>query len=505
VSIIMKNPLISFVIPVYKKRPETFEKCLKSLRDMSYKDIEIICVFDGEPENPELPKIAMKYTRPDLIITIEHGGAPKARNAGYKLAMGTYVSFWDADCFAKPEMAKRWIQEFKDTNADFVYSGYEFVGHMGAVPSHPFDPYMLTCANYIATMFPIRRDIFPGFDESLQGGQDWDLWLTLAKQSFKGSYIAGEGFLTELPDKESISGKAWSDENYRKTHRAVLDKHGITIRDMLIASEEYSVKGSHIARLIDADFHTQMDFRRNDYKMVLSLGISFHNVQFPLAPAGCVKIQYWMPKDIEALEEYGFSKAIQLLEKFDKTISHHFVNEIVSQKRLKRLFDFVGLKTPEIVPLPSEVDDAETKLPEKYRVLLDIDDTYLPVFRTIKQDLPYIQIDELDYKTNPTASISDYSILVSFKKFPTVDEGIRRFLINGRNVISNVQAPYCGNFDLEITMKEFKQALIRQIRDGRYLPFNAKAQEYYKSQVSPSAFYHKVKSLVEKPVLEVVA
>src|SRR5581483_3004112 len=110
---------------------------------------------------------------------------------------------------------------------------------------------------------------------------------------------------------------------------------------------------------------------------------------------------------------------------------------------------------------------------------------YMPILKTIKQDLPYIHIDHLDPIKNPIASISDYSLLVSFQKFPTIDEGIRRFLINGRNVISNVQAPYCGHFDLEVTMKDFKQTLIRRIRDGRYLPFNKEAQDFYKAQVSP--------------------
>jgi len=494
------DPLISFVIPVYGKKPEIFEKCLRSLFDMSYKAIEVICVFDGA--DLRLEAVAAKYKT--QRITLEHGGAPRARNEGYKHAVGTYVSFWDSDCYAKPEMAKRWIEEFKTTEADFVYSGYEFVGHMGASPSHPFDPYMLTCGNYIATMFPMKREIFPGFDETLAAAQDWDLWLTIVEKGYKGSYIAGEGFATEVPDKDSISGRGWDAEHYLKTYRAVADKHGIPARPIVIASEEESVKGSHVARLIGADFHTQFDFRKNSYTLAFALGISFHNVQFPDAPAGCLKCLYWRTKDIEAFEGYGILGAIQLLEKFKESIAHHYVNEMFAQRRLARLFNFVGLPEPELLPLPSETDDAETALPDRFRVLLSIDEMYLPVFKTIKQDLPYLEIDELDFKTHPTASIADYSLLVSFQKFPTVDEGIRRFLINGRNVISNVQAPYCGHFDMDLSMKDFKQNLIRSIRDARVLKFNQAAQEYYKAQVSPEVFAQKINSLLVKPALEVV-
>jgi len=495
------DSLISFVIPVYRKKPEVFEKCLRSLFDMSYKAIEVICVFDGEDKT--LEAVALKYKTRSL--TIAHGGAPKARNEGYKHAIGAYVSFWDADCYAKPEMAKRWVEEFKTTGADFVYSGYEFVGHMGAVASHPFDPYMLTCGNYIATMFPLKREIFPGFDETLKAAQDWDLWLTIVEKGHKGSYIAGEGFYTDPPDKDSISGQGWNADNYQATYRAVAGKHGIPARDIVIASEEESVKGSHIARLIGADFHTQFDFRKNDYKLAFALGISFHNVQFPEAPQGCVKCLFWRTKDIEAFEGYGILGAVGLLEKFKENIQHHYVNEIFAKKRLARLFNFAGLAEPELLPLPSETDDAETALPKDYRVLLSIDEMYLPVVKTIKQDMPYIQIDELDFKTNPTASIANYSLLVSFQKFPTVDEGIRRFLINGRNVISNVQAPYCGNFDMDISMKDFKQNLIRAIRDGRYLKFNQAAQAHYKAQVSPTVFGDKIKSLLPEPAKEAVS
>lgn len=496
------DPLLSFVIPVYKKSPQVLEKCLKSLFDMSYKNIEVICVFDGEDKG--LEEVAGRYKT--ARFTIEHGGAPKARNEGYKYITGKYVSFWDADCYAKPEMAKRWMQEFKETNADFVYSGYEFVGHQGGVQSHPFDPYMLTCGNYIATMFPMKSEIFPGFDESLKGAQDWDMWLTLAEKGYKGSFIQGEGFITEPPTEESISGQAWNEENYRKTFNTVREKHGIPQRTIVIGSEEESVKGSHIARLIDADAHAQFDPRRNNYKLAFCLGISFTNaMKLEEFGADCVKCLYWRTKDIEAFEQYGLLPAIQLLEKFKNLVNYHFVNEMVSQKRLKRLFDFMGYESPRILPLPSEVEEAETKLPDEYRVLLEIDDMYMPVFKSIKQDLPYIQIDDLNFKTNPTANISDYSLLVSFQKFPSVNEGIRRFLINGRNVISNVEAPYCGNFDMELTMKDFKQNLIRAIRDGRQLKFNQKGQEFYKGQVDPKAFGEELKALIKAPELAVVS
>lgn len=195
---------------------------------------------------------------------------------------------------------------------------------------------------------------------------------------------------------------------------------------------------------------------------------------------------------------------VKCLEHCKTEVDFHFVNEIFSQKRLSKFFNFVGLPEPEILPLPSEVVDAEVKLPEKFKVLLDVDERWLPILKTIKQDLPYIEIDELNFRTNPIVKVEDYSMLVSFKDFPTVDEPIRRMLINGRNVISNTQALYCGFVDPQVNTKEFKQDLIKKVRDGRFLKFNKAAQEYYVAQVNPDAFISKISNLMKAPVLDLV-
>ena len=496
----MKKPLLSFIIPVYNKSPKIFERCLRSLFDMSFKDFEVICVFDGE--DSELEKVATRYKTKRFIIP--HGGAPRARNEGFRYALGTYVSFWDADCYAKPEMATRWVDEFNSEPAcDFVYSGYEFQNGQGGVEGQMFDPYLLTCGNYIATMFPMKREIFPGFDESLKGAQDWDLWLTIVEKGHTGSFIEGYGFITEAPTKDSISGQAWNDENYKSTLRAVQEKHNIPIREIAVGSGMHKLKGSHIARMINADFNQFFDFRHNDYKLAFNLGFG-ENIRFQNAPSGCVKVQYWMPWDIEALENIPGSKMVKCLEHCKTEVDFHFVNEIFSQKRLSKFFNFVGLPEPEILPLPSEVVDAEVKLPEKFKVLLDVDERWLPILKTIKQDLPYIEIDELNFRTNPIVKVEDYSMLVSFKDFPTVDEPIRRMLINGRNVISNTQALYCGFVDPQVNTKEFKQDLIKKVRDGRFLKFNKAAQEYYVAQVNPDAFISKISNLMKAPVLDLV-
>lgn len=501
-----KQPLLSFVIPVYKKPKEVFEKCLRSLFDMSYKRIEVICVFDGA--DAELDAVASKFDVQRHVI--DHGGAPKARNAGFKLTKGAYVSFWDADCYAKPEMARVWIDTFeKNPDADFVYSGYEFVHQQGGVQGQPFDLYLLECGNYIATMFPMKREVFPGFDENLKAAQDWDLWLTIAKKGGKGVFVEGYGFITETPDRESISGRGWSDEQYAETIRVVKAKHGIPKRSIVVGSAMHKFKGLHVAKLLDADFVQFPSWRPHDYECVLNLGFG-EDIRFRNAPDGCLKLQYWMPWDIDGIEGIPYRSAIQTIRNALKEVDGHLCNEIVSQKRLRNLGIEEGKGiSANIVPLPTEVDELETSLPKDFRVLLDIQEQYKPVFRDIAGTLPYIQMDDLA-DLNFAAPITNYSLLLSFYPHPTVDEAIRRALLNGRHVISNVKAPYCGFLDLDVGISKFKDTLIGMIRDARFKAFNSEAQAYYRKLVDPKKFRDDIYALIDahriaKAKLEVVA
>jgi glycosyltransferase involved in cell wall biosynthesis len=488
-----KTPLLSFVIPVYRKSPEVFERCLQSLFDMSYTNIEVICVFDGA--DPELQKVASNFKTKEIVI--EHAGAPRARNRGFEETKGEFVSFWDADCYAKPDMAGVWIESFKDhPEVDFVYSGYEFVNNQGGISGEPFDPYLLTCGNYIATMFPMRRSVFPGFDENLKAGQDWDLWLTIVENGGKGIWNEGSGFLTEIPDRESISGRGWSDEKYAETIRIIKEKHRIPIREIVVGSAMHKAKGLELAKMLDADFVQFPSWRPHQYRCVINLGFG-DDIRFRNARKDCLKIQYWMPWDIDGLENIPYRSAIQTIRNALKEVDIHLCNEIVSQKRLRNLGVDPGKGiVADIVPLPTDAKETCTSLPKDFKVLLDIHEVYRPVFRDIRAAVPYIAMDDIA-DSQYVAPIDQYSLLVSFYPHPTIDEAIRRSLLNGRNVISNVQAPYCGHIDLEVGFGEFKDKMIQRLRDARFLPFNKEAQTYYLKMADPTSFRDAIMKRIE--------
>ena len=91
------NNKLSVVVPVY--RVEKFlNKCVDSIIAQTYKNLEIILVDDGSPDN--CPSICDEYARKDERVRVIHkknGGLSSARNAGLRAATGVYVAFVDSE------------------------------------------------------------------------------------------------------------------------------------------------------------------------------------------------------------------------------------------------------------------------------------------------------------------------------------------------------------------------------------------------------------------------
>ena len=97
------SPLISIIVPIYNVEPY-LRRCVNSILNQTYKNLEIILVDDGSPDN--CPQICDEYAKNDFRIKVIHkknGGLSDARNVGIKSSKGEYLSFVDSDDCISPE------------------------------------------------------------------------------------------------------------------------------------------------------------------------------------------------------------------------------------------------------------------------------------------------------------------------------------------------------------------------------------------------------------------
>lgn len=117
---------ISVIIPVYKTE-KYLDKCIESIVNQTYKNLEIILVDDGSPDS--CPKICDTWAQKDNRIQVihkENGGVSSARNAGLDAASGEYIGFVDGDDWIDSDMYSFLISQFNE-NIDIVRCTYRKV------------------------------------------------------------------------------------------------------------------------------------------------------------------------------------------------------------------------------------------------------------------------------------------------------------------------------------------------------------------------------------------
>lgn len=114
------NPKVSIIVPVY--RVEKFlERCFKSLKEQTLKDIEIILVDDESPDRS--PQMCDEFAKIDSRVRVIHkknSGLGYARNSGMEVAKGEYIAFVDSDDYVELDMFDIMYKAAVENRADFV-------------------------------------------------------------------------------------------------------------------------------------------------------------------------------------------------------------------------------------------------------------------------------------------------------------------------------------------------------------------------------------------------
>lgn len=231
------NHLISIIIPVYNQADKIGE-CLESILSQTYSNYEVIIVNDGstDPLETVITSYRNRFSADRFFyLSQANQGANPARNAGAAQAHGTFLLFCDADIVLREDCLAKMITALeKHPEISFAYPSFYY--GLKLFTSFAYDESRLRAMAYIHTTALIRREHFPGFDDTLKRFQDWDLWLTMLQQGHRGVWLheplftvkTGGTMSTWLPS----FAYTWlpflpAVKKYRTAMKLIKDKHGL--------------------------------------------------------------------------------------------------------------------------------------------------------------------------------------------------------------------------------------------------------------------------------------
>ena len=217
-------PEVSIIIAIYNVE-RYLKKCLDSVCSQTFSNIEIIAVNDGSTDDSLA--LLQEYTSKDnriVVINKSNGGLSDARNAGMKVAKGTYLAFLDGDDSYSLDFVEKMLKKAKNNGCDLVCCTYELVWEDGRKSKEinflsPL-PLELNREEAISaflrqeiigsvTIKIFRKAICDHFDLSFPKGQNWeDITFTFAFLSYcKRIGILKESLYYYLQMSESITRK----------------------------------------------------------------------------------------------------------------------------------------------------------------------------------------------------------------------------------------------------------------------------------------------------------
>ena len=123
------DSLITVIVPIYKV--ESFiERCIRSLMEQNYANIEFILVDDASPDSSILKAMHVVEQYPNrrdsvrVVFHAQNKGLPAARNTGLEFARGTYIFHCDSDDWIEREMLADMVKVAHSQKADIVYSDF---------------------------------------------------------------------------------------------------------------------------------------------------------------------------------------------------------------------------------------------------------------------------------------------------------------------------------------------------------------------------------------------
>lgn len=207
---------VSIITPAYNAGP-FLEKCILSVKNQTYKDIEHVIVNDGSKDNTQ--EIAEKYSKEYnlKLINQENRGIAYSMTRGFKEASGDIFAWIDADNYYNLDIVEKVIKIFEsDKTIDVVYGNVDVIDEVNKKSHTYFPPSDISFEKaliYATGAIPVqpavffKKEIFEkvgGFDSKYRIAGDYDFWLKALKDKPK-LYYYNISFGNYLRDMRGIS------------------------------------------------------------------------------------------------------------------------------------------------------------------------------------------------------------------------------------------------------------------------------------------------------------
>ena len=188
-----KKAFVSIIMPYFNKKI-FFKESLNSVLEQSFKNYEIIIIFDGDDETDLkfINKIIKNKKFIKLIINKKNIGAGFSRNKGINIAKGKYIAFLDCDDLWKKNKLEKQIQFMKKNNSKFCHTNYYLIdedsksyGLIKVKKELSYSKLMNSCDIGLSTVLLERKLLLNCKFPNLKTKEDYALWLELAKSSIK--------------------------------------------------------------------------------------------------------------------------------------------------------------------------------------------------------------------------------------------------------------------------------------------------------------------------------
>ena len=234
------DSLISIIVPVYNVE-KYLERCVKSLVNQTYKNIEIVLVDDGSPDHS--PQMCDRYAAEYENITVFHkknGGLGDARNYGVQRCKADWVIFVDSDDYVEPKYVEDLVRLKEAFHADMSMTKFVRENEDGTkkLTKKDFKSYVTGKANALF-------QTYTGMDAGVAArGKLYPKWVLL-KYPFSDMYHEDLAVLYKIIDSLDTFAIGCHKENYHYVARdgsilrSKLDERHLKIFDICKEFEDF--------------------------------------------------------------------------------------------------------------------------------------------------------------------------------------------------------------------------------------------------------------------------